>query len=134
MMKNKFLSKILLIFVLVMCLFAEKTYVSASIAEKIQKVEYSDAYKKWLQLSDEEKSKVLQPRMYDVINSQSNKNYLKSINNVLKTSQLLKSTLSNDYSLQNIIPKNMIVRNQMSTSECWAFATLRYTRNKFSFT
>ena len=76
MMKNKFLSKILLIFVLLMCLFAEKTYVSASIAEKIQKVEYSDAYKKWLQLSDEEKSKVLQPRMYDVINSQSNKKVL----------------------------------------------------------
>ncbi len=133
MIKNKFFSKILLIFVLLMSLFAGRTYVSASIAEKIQKVEYSDAYSKWLQLSDEEKKKVLQPRMYDIINSQSNKNYLKSINNVLKTSQLLKSTLSNNYSLQSVIPKNMTVRNQMSTGACWAFASLRYIRNKFSF-
>ena len=33
----------------------------------IKRVEYSEDFKRWLKLSDEEKNKTIQPRMYDVI-------------------------------------------------------------------
>lgn len=89
----------------------------------IKGVEYSEKYKQWLELSDEEKEKVIMPAMYDN-KVENNSTYLMSINNVMRVTSLLKSSLSSTYNLKNIIPENTVVRNQMETSGCWSFAVL----------
>ncbi|MEI3357339.1 MAG: hypothetical protein V8R81_10330 [Clostridia bacterium] len=42
---------------------------AANIANEIQKEEYTEDFKKWLELSDEEKQKTIMPRMYEVENT-----------------------------------------------------------------
>ncbi len=82
----------------------------------IKPTEYTQDYKKWLEPSDEEKSKTLEPRKYEIIPLQSNSDYLKNTSNALKISQLLKATLAGDYTLQTVIPENVKIRNQMQTN------------------
>ena len=57
-MKNIKLSKILLILtIFIVTLSFQRVYANDDLEKMIQKVEYSEEYKKWLELSDEEKSK-----------------------------------------------------------------------------
>lgn len=84
----------------------------------IKKVEYSDEFKEWLQLSEEEKENVIQPRMYDVI-------YTSSVSeSPLYRAKALYARINSRYSLKDIIPSNLTIRNQMQTGSCWTFASL----------
>lgn len=85
---------------------------------KFTKPEYTEEFKKYLQLTEEEQKKVMQPRMFLVEST----NF--KTKNPLKIARNLRSSLESRYSLKDIIPNNVIVKNQKSTNSCWTFATL----------
>lgn len=85
--------------------------------ELFSKKEYSEEYKKYLQLSDEEKAKVIAPNMFNVSKDM---NYYNQDNNFLPIGAATESK----YSLKNVIPDNMKVKDQDTTEDCWAFAMI----------
>ena len=58
---------ILLLFILIL-LAGQKVFAS-DIANSLSRIEYSEEFKEWLELSDDEKEKVIMPRMYNIKNS-----------------------------------------------------------------
>ena len=122
-MKNK-ISKILSIFfIIILILSFYKVEAKDKYTVDIKKKEYSEEYQNWQKLSDEEKSKVMEPRRYEV-KSESNTTYLNRINNLFRVNQLMKASLENKYDLRTVVPENSKVKDQQSTNTCWAFATL----------
>ena len=99
---------------------------------KIEIMDYTEEYHKWLELSDEEKSKVLEPRKFDVIYDRKNIEYIKQLNNPLRASSLLGATLENSYDLRDIISENLVIKNQMQTNTCWAFACIGTLESHFA--
>lgn len=77
---------------------------------------FSQEYLEYLELSDKEN--VIPPRAYDILENKS------VVTNPLRLVRMLRSSLEERYSLKDIIPENMIIKNQSSTSTCWAFASL----------
>ncbi|CDD37742.1 cell surface protein (Probable cell surface-associated cysteine protease) [Clostridium sp. CAG:356] len=84
----------------------------------IKRVEYSEDFKRWLKLSDEEKNKTIQPRMYDVIVTDFN------TRTIFYKMRLLRARSNSKYNLKNIIPENLLTKDQQETNSCWAFAAL----------
>ena len=87
-------------------------------AAEVHFKEYSEEFKEYLQLSDEEKSKRLMPRMYDI------EGYTINYINPIKYALNVTDTLASKYSLLDYIPENIVIRNQMNTNSCWAFGGL----------
>lgn len=85
-----------------------------------EKLQFSENFKQWMELSEEERNNTIMPRAYDIYNSK-----IKVVN-PLKLAKLLGNNASStsSYSLQNIIPENMIIKNQEETNSCWTFASL----------
>lgn len=107
---------ILLVFIIIM--LSTQKIIATSSQSIIQPLEYSEDYKKWLKLSDEEKKKVIMPRIYDVpFSSSTNKN-------IIHQAQMVGASLTQKYSLRNVIPENTKIRNQEQTNSCWAFAAI----------
>ena len=125
-MKNRRgILKIITVIVISTIIFSvSKVFANTDFSNLIREAEYSEEYKNWLNLSDEGRMETLEPIKYDIIPYQSNEEYLKSMNNVFKASILLKNSLGTRYSLKDVIPENMIVKNQMQTNICWSFATI----------
>lgn len=121
-MKNKLIkiSVLLMIFIgIILC-----GNVNAAVEANFETIDYTDEYKEYMALSDEEKQKRLEPSMYDVIAPQTSSEYFRSINNLLNSPELLKNALDQDYDLRDIISNNVAIRDQMQTNSCWAFATI----------
>lgn len=118
MKKLKNAVKIVFLLILMLNLLANHKVFAANIANEIQKEEYTEDFKKWLELSDEEKQKTIMPRMYEVENT----NIISK--NPLYLARMLKASANSRYSLKDIIPANVIIKNQQQTNSCWAFATL----------
>lgn len=107
--------------ILLLCvlnLLANQKVFANNIADLLQEKEYSEEFKKWQQLTDEEKTKVIMPRKYDIKNSETE--YKKQIH----FTRMLGSGLSSRYSLKDTISNNLSIRNQQNTTSCWAFAAL----------
>ena len=86
-----------------------------------ESVEYSEEYKKYLNLTDEEKEKVLMPSQYDVtkeVVASGNPVYISS----LMGSVLGADSSSSKYDLRDVIPQNLAIKNQGKLNNCWAFA------------
>ena len=81
-------------------------------------IELSEEYEKYLELSDEEKEKVIEPLMYDIPKTSP------KITSPLKVAKMLKATADTKYSLKDVIPDNIVVKNQQTTNACWTFASL----------
>ncbi len=107
-MKNTINKRILCISIISL-IFILSPIVQADVTEP----EYSDKYKIWLNLSEEEKKKYIEPIKYDIEYS-TNKNNM---------ARMLKSSSKSYFDLRDVI-SGMKVKNQMSTSQCWAFSTL----------
>lgn len=81
-------------------------------------MQVSQQYLDYLKLSEEEKSKTIMPRIYEILKSNN------KIRNPFKLARLLGNSLTIDYTLQTIIPENMIIKNQQDTYSCWTFSSL----------
>lgn len=95
--------------------------VFASNVLDIKTVEYSEAYKKYLELSDEEKESAIEPRpfeVYDIDIKNENPLYL------LKEYGTNYGANEPSFFLRNVIPNNMIVKDQQNTDTCWTFTGL----------
>ena len=57
---------IMLIFFISLLFLNPLSYANSNDNLVLQPLEYSDDFKEWLQLSDEEKSKVIMPNLYDI--------------------------------------------------------------------
>lgn len=80
--------------------------------------DYTEAYKNYLELSEEEKENAIIPNMYKVPSQKIEA----SFKNLLKSTLLMESNFDSKYSLVDDIPENMVVKNQGSTNTCWTFA------------
>ncbi len=115
-LKKSIIITITLVFVLILLINQQVLAKNNTIS--IQKKEYSEDFKKWLELSDEEKSKVIQPRMYDI------KNTSNISKNPLYRARMITANVEKTFNLKSIIPDNLVIRDQKQTNTCWAFATL----------
>lgn len=123
-MKNT-MKKIISLLIALLVTFSFWTVQAKSeVEENTTTIEYSEDYKAWLNLSEEDKKSTLEPRKYDIVTKKDNISYLKEMDNVFKIQQLLRANLSAKYDLKDIIPENVKIRNQMQTNSCWAFATI----------
>ena len=113
---RKIIITMLLVFILV--IIGNYQIFASNAANVLENVEYSEDFKKWLELSEEEKKNVMMPRMYDVP-------YAKvEYRNPLYNVKMLRANVNSKYSLKDIIPNNLSIRNQQQTNTCWAFARL----------
>lgn len=104
-MKKQKKSLIILLLVLILIsISSQKIY--ASNTNLFQKKEYSEEFKKWIELSDEEKENSIIPRMYEIENTES------VSKNPLNIARMLKASNSTRYSLKDIISANLVIKNQ----------------------
>lgn len=99
-------------------LFLLSNYKAFATNIKDGEIEISQNYLEYLELTYEEKENVIAPPMYDIVKSNI------QIKNPFKISKKMKTSLQTRFSLKDIIPENMVVKNQHSTENCWAFASL----------
>ena len=111
--KNKFLIGTII------CLLLISGITKVSIAsnnENIRVEEFTEQFKKYTELSEKEKKQVALPIPYKITDT----NYETKNPFVMLGANITET----QFSLRNIIPNNVKIRNQMSTSECWCFASL----------
>ena len=84
----------------------------------LQQEEYSEEFKRWLELPEEERKKVMMPRPYEIKNT--NVQY----RSPLYMAKMVKASMNGRYSLKDQIPANLVIKDQKSTNSCWAFATV----------
>lgn len=106
----------IVIFMLV--LLANCKVFASSNQNLFQMEEYTEEFKEWLKLSDEEKENVIMPRMYIIENSNIESK------NPLNIARMLKASINTKYSLKDVIPSNLVIKDQQQTNSCWAFASL----------
>ncbi len=90
-------------------------------------VEYSDRFKKYLQLPPEEQAKVMQPMPYEIPKPEEKIN---TYGFMLK----LSANMERSYTLADAIPNNMEIRNQGETNACWTFANLAMLETNLALT
>ena len=117
-MRKKEKIVISLIIIILMLLSLTQNVYANSISDSIENIEYSNEFKEWLKLTEEEKNNSIMPRMYDI----RYKRELKS--NLIYKAKMLGVSNEASFNLKSIIPENLVIRNQMSTQSCWAFASI----------
>ena len=105
-----------IIFMMTRYVYASKD--SFNINDFISLSEYSDDFKEWVKLSDEEKNNTLSPKLYNMLDD----SYISE--NPIYQAAIVGASVNSRFSLQEKIPANLEIRNQRSTSLCWAFAGL----------
>ena len=123
--KYKLIKLIIAIMLLSIILLNNVTLAATLSNSDIKKLEYSDEYKEWLSLPEDERAKVMMPNMYDIKIETDNSEYLNSLDNVFKLTTLLGASASasdTSFDLRGEIPENLIIKDQGTTGGCWAFA------------
>ncbi len=77
-------------------------------------LDYTEEYQKWLNLNEEERDKIIPPRFYRIPQTE----------NLIKNKLLFNDKYLDRYNLKEIIPENVVVRDQMQTNTCWTFSTI----------
>ena len=133
-MKNNLIKVSLFLIIFIGIVFC--TSVQAVNIPEIETIEYSEEYKEYMALSDEEKAERTEPSRYNVISPKTNSEYLSNLNNIFKSATLVKSGLDSEYDLRDIISQNVAIRNQMNTNyKCMlGFCYNRSFRKQHCFT
>lgn len=118
MKKQKKNFTIIILSVFMLAILANFEVFASNTSSSGQEVQYSEEYQKWLELSNEEKQNVIKPRMYDVPYTE-----IKSKNPLLRAN-MLRATIDEPFTLQSVIPNNLVIKDQQQTGSCWAFAAL----------
>ena len=95
--KTKFLVQVLIFLTI---LLSGSQVMAFNINDYLGEIKYSEDYLKYLELNDEEKEKVIVPRMYEI------PKVTTKITNPLKMAIKAGSTAYSNYSLKSIIPEN----------------------------
>lgn len=85
---------------------------------ELETTEFTDEFKEWLELPEEERVNRIQPKPYNV--QKNSGRYEKTINLI----RAMKASTVTRYSLKDVIPNNIVIKNQEKTGACWAFAAL----------
>lgn len=104
--------------IIMLTLLANQNLLAVNVSTVIEKGEYSEEFKEWVQLPDEEKEKVIMPPSYEV------KNTRVVYQNPLYLAKVAKASIDPRYSLKDVIQENLIIKDQMQTGSCWTFAAL----------
>lgn len=116
-MKNK--RKVVISFIaFILIMLINLNVFATELTDLIGTIEYTEEYKHWLELSEEEREGLIEPRMFNISKEDV------EITNPLKRARMLKSTLESKYSLQENIPENIIIKDQGDTNSCWTFGAL----------
>ena len=113
--QKKFLVQLLAFLII---LLSGSNVFATNFADYVEKMNVSEEFQRYLELNDEEKEKVIMPRMYDIPKTKS------AVTNPFKLTKMVGTTLENKYSLKDIIPANMVAKNQQHTNSCWTFSSL----------
>lgn len=117
LIKRKKITNIIILLTVLLIIILSKQCLAFD-SNLIKNVEYTDDYKKWLQLSDEAKENTIQPRKYEVI-------YTNSVSeSPLYRLRTVSARINSRYSLKDVISSNLTIKNQMETGSCWTFASL----------
>lgn len=118
---KKLKQTIILSILIIAIILLTNNYVLASneidINKFIKKVELSDDYKQWAELSQGQVTAV-QPRFYNDLDTE----YIST--NPLYEINLVGAGVRSKYDLRDTIRSNVAIRNQQDTQLCWAFAGL----------
>ena len=124
-MKKVLIGIFIIVTILSIAFFVGQSFANNNSELELKETEYSERYQNWLNLSEEERKKTIEPIKYDIVTSRDNTSYLKNTNNILKIYQILKASIvDKSYNLKDDIPENVKVRNQQKANACWAFATI----------
>ena len=115
--------KIGIIILLIVILLTNFNFTVYATINEFEEVEVTEEYKEWQKLSDEEKSKTIMPNII-AMKDKSNLDYLEGLANIFRLTALLGDNYETEYNLKDKIPENLVVKNQQTTSSCWAFANL----------
>lgn len=125
----KQIKKIGIIAILFMLLFLSRQEILAnSLTQNLIRREYTKEYKEYLQLTEEERQKVLPPRMFEVEES------TKEIKNPLRLARSVGNALTPKFSLKDVIGENVVAKNQGVTNSCWCFATMSSLETNLALT
>ena len=115
-MKKRKILKILFLYIFLSA--AITPVFAANIADVIKPVEYSQEFKNYLQLPEEERQKIIPPSPIEVLNTN-----VKTKNPVARIRKI-GSGLETKYSLRDVIGNKLKIKNQGGTNACWAFSIL----------
>ena len=87
-------------------------------SEVLENAELSEKFKNYLTLSESEKKKVIMPQVYNIPAKNT------STQNPIALTYRVGSTLSSSYDLRDVIPENVVIRDQKNQNLCWSFSML----------
>lgn len=114
----KKLRKIVLIIMIMILLISSSKVFADEITDHIGAVEFTEEFKEWQNLSDEEREEVVEPRAYEVT-------YTKyDITNPINVADSVGASYLSEFDLRKYISSNVSIKDQQQTNSCWCFASL----------
>ena len=119
------LLKIYIIFIITIIYIFNYSSVFAQeeLTATIKPMDYTEEYKRYMALSEEERAKIMMPNQYDSITTpvvSANPIYI----SYLLGDVLGETSASPSYDLRNKISQNLVVKDQGMLNNCWAFAAV----------
>lgn len=110
-MKNSIKNIIIILISILTIMFSINSFVYAESEIQGHIAEITEQYKKWMELPEETRQNTIAPKKYN-------------IKQKVNKTRLFKSNYLSKYNLQDIIPENVVIRDQMKTNTCWAFSSI----------
>ena len=101
---------------IVILVISKNVFGADDISNIFSEFKYSEKFENYLKLPEEERKKVLVPRTYDIPKTSV------TIRNPIKMVRALEANTETRFSLKDVIPNNVVVRNQGKLQTCWTFS------------
>lgn len=122
--------KILIIGLLLLSilLLMERQSVASSLIDGLVAPEYTQEFKDYLELTEDERKERIQPRMFQL-----EKTNIET-KNPFRLVKSMGASLETRFSLKDIIADNVLIRDQQQTNACWTFAALSSLETNLALT